>query len=257
MRLALSRRTHSMTPTLSTALLLVAALPAAPAIEVFFSPPGGCTEAIVREIESARESVHVQAYVFTARPIADALIDARKRGVQVRVIVDKSNQTDRMSVARLLRRAGVEVLLDGEHAVANNKVVIVDESVVLTGSFNFTRAAEDANAENLLLIRGHSDVARKFMQNWERHREHSALLRGGSAPRDESRAAPSSGGGTPGPAAQGRPPATDDARVYITRSGQRYHRKDCATLRGGGSEVTLAEARKQGRTPCRVCKPQE
>ncbi len=236
-------------------LMLLAALPATPAIEVFFSPPGGCTEAIVREIESARESVHVQAYVFTARPIADALVSAHQRGVQVRVIADKSNRTDRMSVARLLRRAGVEVLLDGEHAVANNKVVIVDKSVVLTGSFNFTRAAEDANAENLLLIRGHPEVARKFLDNWERHLKHSSPLSGGSAPRDESRVGPVTGDEPPGPAAQGRPPATDDARVYITRSGQRYHRKECGTLRGGGSEVTLAEARKQNRTPCRVCKP--
>src|SRR5438132_14126289 len=93
-------------PTL--ALLFAASLAsAATNIEVYFSPKGGCTDAVVRELNSAKTSVLVQAYSFTSPPIAKALVDAKRRGVAVQTILDKSNQTDRYSAATFLVNNGI------------------------------------------------------------------------------------------------------------------------------------------------------
>ena len=74
----------------------------APAIDVYFSPNGGATHAIVQALASARQRVRVQAYSFTSAPIAKALVDARRRGVDVVVVLDSSQQTDRYSSATFL-----------------------------------------------------------------------------------------------------------------------------------------------------------
>ena len=68
-------------------------------IEVYFSPNGGCTEAVVRELGKAQKTVYVQAYSFTSKPIAQALVDAHKRGVDVQVVLDKSQRTEKYSRA--------------------------------------------------------------------------------------------------------------------------------------------------------------
>jgi phosphatidylserine/phosphatidylglycerophosphate/cardiolipin synthase-like enzyme len=156
-----------------------------PAIEVYFSPHGGCTDAVVREIESARSTILVQAYSFTSSPIAKALVDARKRGVRVQAILDKSELKEgSYSEADFLAHVGVPTLIDAEHAIAHNKVIILDGQVVLTGSFNFTRQAETSNAENLLVIRSPA-LARQYTANWQLHAEHSERYTG-RQPRGES-----------------------------------------------------------------------
>jgi phosphatidylserine/phosphatidylglycerophosphate/cardiolipin synthase-like enzyme len=146
--------------------------PLVPAISVFFSPNGGATSAVVRELERAKTHVYVQAYSFTSAPIARALLDAHKRGVDVEVILDKSNKTARYSSADLIEHAGIPTFIDAAHAIAHNKIMIIDESTVLTGSFNFTTAAERHNAENLLVMHDPS-LAAKYHSNWQVHRDHS------------------------------------------------------------------------------------
>ena len=145
--------------------------------EVFFSPNGGCTEAVVTELSSARSSVRVQAYSFTSAPIAAALVSAHKRGVAVVVILDKSQRSEKYSSADFLSRAGVPTFIDAKHAIAHNKVMVIDGAVVITGSFNFTKAAEERNAENLLILRD-ADLAAKYLANWEEHRKHSEVYQG-------------------------------------------------------------------------------
>lgn len=141
-------------------------------VEVYFSPEGGCTDAVVRTLNNAQQSVRVQAYSFTSAPIAKALVQAARRGVQVEVILDKSQRTEHYSSADFLSRAGIPTYIDAAHAIAHNKVMIVDGETVITGSFNFTKAAEYRNAENLLIIRDRS-VAARYLENWQRHRAHS------------------------------------------------------------------------------------
>ena len=143
-----------------------------PPIEVYFSPHGGCTDAVVGEIEAAKAGILVQAYSFTSAPIAKALVDAHKRRVPIEVILDESQATERYSSADFLAHAGIPVRIDARHAIAHNKVMVIDGEVVITGSFNFTKQAEQSNAENLLVIRDKT-IAGKYTRNWEAHAEHS------------------------------------------------------------------------------------
>lgn len=154
-------------------------LPAKGTIEVAFSPQGGATAAIVRALEEARQKVLVQAYSFTSAPIAKALVLAHRRGVDVRVILD-SRQTRsniRYNPAVFLSDNGIPVRLDAAHAIAHNKVLVIDDKTVVTGSFNFTKAAEEKNAENLLILRENPDLAALYRQNWEYHWDHSEDFR--------------------------------------------------------------------------------
>ena len=144
-----------------------------PPIEVFFSPNNGSTEAIVREIDRARSEILVQAYSFTSEPIAKALLKAHKRGIKVAVILDKSQKTQKYSSATFLTNARIPTYIDDKHTIAHSKIILIDREVVITGSFNFTKAAEEKNAENLLIIHSR-ELAMPYLENWQHHREHSA-----------------------------------------------------------------------------------
>lgn len=141
-------------------------------VEVFFSPKAGCTEAIVGELDKAKKTILVQAYSFTSVPIAKALIAAHQRGVTILVLLDKSQRTEKYSSATMLLNEGLKPLIDAKHAIAHNKVMVIDGEVVLTGSFNFSKAAEESNAENLLVIRDIA-LAAKYEKNWKDHQQHS------------------------------------------------------------------------------------
>ena len=104
---------------------------------------------------------------------AEALLKAHRRGVKVAVILDKSQKTQKYSSLTFLTNARIPTYIDDKHAIAHSKIIIVDREVVITGSFNFTKAAEEKNAENLLIIRS-KELARPYLENWRRHREHSA-----------------------------------------------------------------------------------
>jgi TonB family protein len=150
--------------------------------EVYFSPHGGCTYAIIRELNRAKNTVLVQAYSFTSAPIAKALLNAHKRGVKVEVILDKSQRTQKYSSATFLYNQGIPVKIDAQHAIAHNKVMIIDGETVITGSFNFTKAAEESNAENLLVIRN-KKLAERYIKNWEEHEKHSEVYVGRGEPK--------------------------------------------------------------------------
>jgi len=230
-----------------------AAACAAPAVDVCFSPGGECEKRVVREVAGAKDSVLVQAHVFTSRPIADALVAAQKRGVKVQVILDASNTKDRYSAMGVLKKGGVEVVVDGKHPVANNKVIVIDSAVVLTGSMNFTKAADDSNAENLLIVRD-AATAERFVENWKTHYAHQGEGKSGSgvaaAPRETPKA-PAAPAGDPNPS------GNDGELVVVTENGKRYHKPDCETVKGGGVKMTVDEAKQKGKTPCRRCKPDE
>jgi phosphatidylserine/phosphatidylglycerophosphate/cardiolipin synthase-like enzyme len=142
------------------------------ALSVFFSPKGGCEQAVIDAVKSAKTTVLVQAYTFTSQPIAAALIADKLRGVDVRVILDKNWQTQSAKVEFALIAAGVPVLIDSKHSIAHNKVVVIDNYTVVTGSFNFTWQAEHSNAENLLIVNSKA-LGAKYAANWQVHAAHS------------------------------------------------------------------------------------
>jgi phosphatidylserine/phosphatidylglycerophosphate/cardiolipin synthase-like enzyme len=150
--------------------------------QVFFSPHGGCTDAIVTELGKAKQTIYVQAYEFTSPPIVKALVEAGSRGVKVNIILDKSQVSDPHSLADFVAQAGIPTLIDSNHQLAHNKVMVIDDAVVITGSFNFTKAAEDSNAENLLVIHD-ADLAGRYLKNWKEHASHSEPFAGHSGRR--------------------------------------------------------------------------
>jgi len=160
---------------LASLLIALMMLPANAAdIRTCFTPGGDCTGLIVAEVANAKREVLVQAYSFTSPDIVKALVDAKRRGVDVQVILDKSQTGQKKEgiAADTLIIAKVPVLIDSAHSIAHNKVMVLDSARVITGSFNYTRAAQERNAENVLVI-ADSDLARRYADNWRHHSAHS------------------------------------------------------------------------------------
>ena len=142
-------------------------------LTVYFSPNGGCTEAIVREIGKASKCVYVLAAQFTYAPIARALVAAHARGVDVQVVIDQDKNEGEKSEADRLVEGHIPTFYDGRHHTAHNKVILIDHRLIFTGSFNLTRESETENAENLLLIDGKSKLVDAYEANFKEHLSHS------------------------------------------------------------------------------------
>ena len=143
-------------------------------VDLWFSPSGGCTTACVAALDGAKESVYVQAYSFTSAPIAQALVNAKNRGVVVKVILDKSQRSERYTEADFIAHAGIPTWIDAKHSIAHNKIMVIDEAIIITGSFNFTKSAESSNAENMLVIHA-KPMAARYITNWQEHLAHSDI----------------------------------------------------------------------------------
>jgi phosphatidylserine/phosphatidylglycerophosphate/cardiolipin synthase-like enzyme len=152
--------------------VLAPALAAGQQWQVYFSPRGGCTDAVVSAVDRARTTLHVQAYSFSSHRITRAIIAAQARGVKVAVILDKSNELEPHSDLPALVAARVPTWIDTTRGIAHNKIMIIDGETVITGSFNFTWSAEKYNAENLLVIRDKA-LAERYEANFQEHLDHS------------------------------------------------------------------------------------
>ena len=150
------------------------AMPARGTIQLAFTPWDDAEGVIVAGIRRARQQILVQAYSFTSRAIANALIAARRRGVDVIVMADRE-QTYGGEFSRIpdLVQAGIAVVLEVRYQSAHNKVMDLDAgtaaAAVITGSYNWTYAAQYKNAENLLVLRDNPDIVNAYAANWRRH----------------------------------------------------------------------------------------
>ncbi|MGL4825740.1 MAG: phospholipase D family protein [Alphaproteobacteria bacterium] len=141
-------------------------------IYVCFSPGGNCEQLILKAIFEAKTNIFVQAYAFTSKPVAQALMDAFQRGVQVRVLCDKGQFSMKHSVVHRLQSCGIEVVPDLVRGLAHNKILLIDGKRLLLGSYNFTHAANHANAENLLCIQD-PKLYEIYLKNWEKRYQES------------------------------------------------------------------------------------
>jgi phosphatidylserine/phosphatidylglycerophosphate/cardiolipin synthase-like enzyme len=160
----------------------LAPLPAAGSVQYAFPPHDRADLMIIEALDAARAQILVQAFTFTDRRIADALIRARRRGIDVRLIIDSGNAVDGATGAlRTLGSEGIAILVDDQHGAAHNKVVVIDATAaacaVITGSYNFTYSAQRRNAENALVLRGNPRLCAAYQRNFEEHRVHSHPLR--------------------------------------------------------------------------------
>jgi phosphatidylserine/phosphatidylglycerophosphate/cardiolipin synthase-like enzyme len=201
---------------------------------------------VVKEIDAATASILVQAYSFTSAPIAKALVDAHKRGVRIAVILDSSQRTEKYSSADFVLHAGIPVYIDAKHAIAHNKVMVLDGRTVITGSFNFTSSAETRNAENLLVIRS-PELAERYTANWNAHLQHSEKYEGKTV--------------------EDAPPPTRPAAIprssgkfVASRNSEVFHRPGCKGARKISPQnlvgyATREDAIRAGKKPCDECNP--
>lgn len=147
-------------------------------IQLAFSPEDDTGALIIEAINNAKKQILVQTFSFTHRKIAQALIEAKKRGVDVQLLAD-GEQIRRMQRGLVpeIATAGIPTFVDRKHSSAHNKVMVIDadlpQAAVITGSFNFTHAAQYRNAENLLIFRGNPQLIQAYLNNWQHHRAHS------------------------------------------------------------------------------------
>ncbi|WP_131110732.1 phospholipase D family protein [Sulfuricystis thermophila] len=149
-------------------------VPAVGRIEVLFTPWDDAEGAVLRAIDAAQRSLHVQMFLLSSRSIARSLIAAHARGVRVEVLADREMVVNgENSQIEKLAAAGIAVWLETRYAAAHNKILLIDvdsdHPVVITGSYNFTWSAQARNAENLLILRDNPALAQVYFANWRRH----------------------------------------------------------------------------------------
>ena len=164
-----------------------APISASGSVELAFTPWDDAEGAILKALHQARRAVYVQAYLFTSRSLAQALIEVKQRGVKVEVLADQEMlaKGEKSQIPRLVE-AGIPVWLETRYAVAHNKIILVDpqeqNAAVITGSYNFTFSAQARNAENLLILRGNPELAHAYFENWQRHRSEATTYSHGVTP---------------------------------------------------------------------------
>lgn len=151
-------------------------------VQACFSPEGKCSTYILHEIDQAKKELLVAVYAFTSDTLARALSQAKSRGISVQVIIDrefdlgndqskgKFLESQKIPVRRI--SGAISATTNKEKGLMHQKFAVIDRKVVFTGSYNWTRAAETLNHENLLLFRDAAPLAEEyramFFRLWER-----------------------------------------------------------------------------------------
>ena len=211
-------------------------------VRVYFSPDGRCQEQVCSEIRSAARTIDVMMYYFTNHSICEALADAGKKKVNVRVILDSSQKDLRYSNWKKLKSLDIPVHFYSGEGLLHHKVAIIDGETVLTGSYNWTQAAQEKNQENLIIIKDEK-IADVFQREFEKlFNETGASRENGASPDIKKRAPPA--------------PAAD---VFISsKNSNVFHRSTCPFVRRIKKEnlilfESLRAALRSGRRSCRKC----
>jgi phosphatidylserine/phosphatidylglycerophosphate/cardiolipin synthase-like enzyme len=153
--------------------------PVAQRADVYFSPKGGGLEAIVQLVDSARSSIRLAAYSFTSAPVTRALIDARRRGVDVGVLADYRFNTSQdrsgkgIAALNALALAGVRVRTIAKYQIFHDKFMVIDGLNIQTGSFNYSSSAQLKNSENVLILWNSPGIAKQYLEHWARREAES------------------------------------------------------------------------------------
>lgn len=141
-------------------------------IEVAFGPEGGAEGLILQTIAAARTSIRLAAFAFSSPAIVEALVAARKRGIDVRIVVDRKHNVDEdergigRAALGALTKAGASVRINGNYRIHHDKFMVVDERTVQTGSYNYAASA-NRNSENVIVVRDDPAVAQQYLAHWQ------------------------------------------------------------------------------------------
>lgn len=144
---------------------------AQPTVQAGFSPEGSALQLVLNTIVTAQQSIRLMGYSFTSPEVTRALIQAKQRGIDVRVVLDwKANSAKGsagVAAMNLLANAGIPVRTVSQFKIMHDKVIITDGRNVETGSFNYSRAAANSNSENVLVIRDYPALAETYLKHWQ------------------------------------------------------------------------------------------
>jgi len=136
-------------------------------VQALFAAEDGVIGHLIPVVESAQSSVRFMAFSFTDYPLAQAMIDRAAAGVDVAGVFEKVGSETEFAELRTLHCAGVPVRQDGNPSFLHHKLIIVDESIVMTGSLNYSTNAEENNDENVLIV-NNPEIAALYIQEFER-----------------------------------------------------------------------------------------
>ncbi|EAZ4637596.1 phospholipase D family protein [Salmonella enterica] len=140
-------------------------------IETGFSPEGTALQLVLKTIETAQQEIRLMGYSFTSPEVVRSLIAAKRRGVDVMVVLDQKANTEKNNNAsraamNLLAGAGIPVRTVSAWKILHDKVIVTDGRNTQVGSFNFSRAADRSNSENVLVVWGDPVLARSYLNHW-------------------------------------------------------------------------------------------
>ncbi|MFH1234426.1 MAG: phospholipase D-like domain-containing protein [Candidatus Diapherotrites archaeon] len=137
---------------------------------LYACPQDACAERLVEFMGSASKSLHIMIYSLTKQEIADAIVAAKEKGLDVKVVMDKGQAAGAHSLDEFLIESGVQVkIVDPPgYAIMHNKVAVADGNAFSTGSFNYTQNADSGNAENLLIVKDRA-MAEKMEKEFEKY----------------------------------------------------------------------------------------
>lgn len=136
-------------------------------IFTYFSPRNGISSVLLKEVQAAKKSIHFMAFSFTQDRLGQAMRDRFNSGIEVQGVFDE-RQVDQYSEYDSMKAAGLPVVQDTNRGAMHHKVIIIDAETVITGSYNFSRNAEENNSENLLIIKGNPDIASAYLAEFQR-----------------------------------------------------------------------------------------
>jgi phosphatidylserine/phosphatidylglycerophosphate/cardiolipin synthase-like enzyme len=138
-------------------------------IEVAFSPDKASESLMLKAINASHSSIVLASYSFTSPRIAQALLEAKKRGVEVRIVVDEKGNLDKPGIAalNLLSNAGIATRIISRYGIHHDKYMIIDRRTVQTGSFNCSSAAARPNSENVVVIWNNVELAQAYSRQWQ------------------------------------------------------------------------------------------
>lgn len=133
----------------------------------YFSPYDDCQQVCISNLDTAKKTVLISCYGLTNQPIADELVKLHDRGVNVRICVDKTQSAGRNDKTKTLASKGIEVVVKPVAVLEHNKFMVIDQTEVMTGSFNFTASACKQD-NNLVVITDEPTVVEKYRAAWVR-----------------------------------------------------------------------------------------
>ena len=140
-----------------------------PSIDVGFSPEGSAQQLVLRTLDDAHESIRLMGYSFTSPEVVKSLVAAKRRGVDVRIVIDEKGNRSKASQAAMnvVVNAGIPLRTNDQYKIMHDKVIITDGQNVELGSFNYSRSAAESNSENAVVVRGVPSLAQTYLAHWQ------------------------------------------------------------------------------------------